>query len=223
MYLYKAYILLKFQVVMAYKYDFFISYRRTEPPAKWIGEFFKLEIERQLSSLAFKPKIFFDVETLRNGDVWEEKIKEAIAKSRYFIPIYSPEYFDPEHYAIFEYAYMLEKVKRFGLSNHYNPIRPILHISPKVLNNAPLNYADFTETKDIVLRDSAFEQCRDTLKRKIEEIVMEIIDEFDNIPDYQKEFEDEELFNSSVIHVNELKKIYKFHDRYKDYQPVNIT
>jgi TIR domain len=75
-------------------YDVFISYSREPRNAQWVEEqvFKPLLAARHSDGTPFK--VFFDTRNLRLGDFWYRRLALAIAGSRYFVPVYSDDYFD---------------------------------------------------------------------------------------------------------------------------------
>jgi hypothetical protein len=75
-------------------YDVFISYSRTHPEhIEWV----RTQVVEQLLR-ARRPdgeplRVFFDTEELRPGDTWIERLYHAIDASRFFVPVYSADYF----------------------------------------------------------------------------------------------------------------------------------
>jgi len=80
---------------MAYKYDVFISYRRTFPTfARWIPETFFVPFVDYLSQKLLRPaKVFWDENSIYDGDQWESRIYDALAHSTVLVPVIIPTYF----------------------------------------------------------------------------------------------------------------------------------
>jgi hypothetical protein len=76
------------------EYDVFVSYARTPPENEaWVRQ----EVVAPLSAAigpGGKPlRVFFDQRTIRPGESWFQRLAHAIHASRFFLPVYSPEYF----------------------------------------------------------------------------------------------------------------------------------
>lgn len=135
---------------MAYQYDIFISYRRSEPPKSWLYNYFLVELEKQLRLHIPEPNIFIDKEEIKIGDAFNRKIINAIQSSKFFVPILSANYWLPDHYALHEYAYMLYIYEKLSPHfQHYTPILPILFVEPTDINSLNFDYWDLFKTKDI--------------------------------------------------------------------------
>jgi hypothetical protein len=77
----------------AESYDVFISYSRDSGNAKWVEEqvFKPLCAARRVDGTPLN--IFFDTRSIRVGDFWYRRLALAIAGSRYFVAVYSDDYF----------------------------------------------------------------------------------------------------------------------------------
>jgi hypothetical protein len=76
---------------MSYHYSSFISYRRNVGDEKFIKKF-KAIIECEAHKVTNIPKVFFDEESIRWGDEFDEKIYDGIVASYFFIPFYHNSY-----------------------------------------------------------------------------------------------------------------------------------
>jgi hypothetical protein len=80
-------------------YVVFISYARTPENAKWVKE----NVYDRLCSEFKKHEIFFDTKSIKLADDWQSKLARGITDSRFFLPIYTKDYFDPDRkYCIYE-------------------------------------------------------------------------------------------------------------------------
>jgi TIR domain-containing protein len=93
---------------MDYEYDAFFSYKRDresdywhkrvkEKLAYWAKQGFNREI-----------RIFFDTEEIQIGQLWEEKIGNALKKSRCIVCFWSPQYFQSK-WCVSEWETFLER------------------------------------------------------------------------------------------------------------------
>jgi hypothetical protein len=79
-------------------YDVFISYARTPENSAWV----KAQVYEQLLKLR-KPdgsplRVFFDQRGIDPGENWVRKLALAIQGSRFFIPVYTADYFEEKTY-----------------------------------------------------------------------------------------------------------------------------
>lgn len=79
---------------MAYEYDIFLSYPRIDPIGPWVADVFDKELRRWLRAELGECRVFRDTEAIRAGDVWPERLADALHKSKLMIPIWCPTYFD---------------------------------------------------------------------------------------------------------------------------------
>ncbi|MBP2704051.1 TIR domain-containing protein [Microbispora sp. RL4-1S] len=104
---------------------FFLSYAhipshdpaRRDDPNRWVKKLFEDLCEHINNLTNLRPGAaagFMDVE-LRSGHHWPERLSEALATCRVFVPLYSPRYFESEQCGK-EWAAFLHR-----LSNHANP------------------------------------------------------------------------------------------------------
>ena len=76
------------------EHDVFISYSRTDPAdAQWLRE----QVVKPLLK-ALKPdgelfRVFFDTDSLHAGDTWLPRLYHTIDACRFFVPVYSDDYF----------------------------------------------------------------------------------------------------------------------------------
>ena len=75
------------------EYDVFISYSRKSENSAWV----KAQVYEQLLKLrkvnGSPLRVFFDEHSIKVGDNWPNKIELAIQGSRFFIPVYTADYF----------------------------------------------------------------------------------------------------------------------------------
>jgi hypothetical protein len=77
-----------------YQYDVFVSYRRNRFSLNWIaGEFISVFEERLEAELGRPPLVFWDQNSVDDGEVPVEIIKEALGTSRCLLSILSGPYF----------------------------------------------------------------------------------------------------------------------------------
>jgi hypothetical protein len=74
-------------------YDIFISYSREPANAKWVREHVFEPLAHARHADGRPLSVFFDTRNLRVGDFWYRRLALAIAGSRYFVPVYSEDYF----------------------------------------------------------------------------------------------------------------------------------
>ena len=113
---------------MGYKYDIFISYRRSNETLKWLNDHFipllKFRVGMELEN---EPSIFLD-EQLEVGGTWPLTLGDALSNSKIIIPLWSKNYINSQ-WCITEISHMLEREKITGCRskhNHYGIIIPIV-------------------------------------------------------------------------------------------------
>ena len=75
-------------------YDVFISYSRTPENALWVTQNVYQPLHNFRGVDGRPLRVFFDTENIKTGASWYATLVEAINNSRYFIAIYSGDYFD---------------------------------------------------------------------------------------------------------------------------------
>ena len=104
-----------------YKYDVFISYSRKKDVYQWVHNIFLPVFKLFFNeSLSWDPKIFVDVNEIKFGDSWPERLKEAIAYSKCMISIWTPSYFRSE-YCIKECGLMMYRETMLGYRKPTTP------------------------------------------------------------------------------------------------------
>ena len=73
--------------------DVFISYARDEKNARWVEENVLAALYAARRSDGKPLAVFFDRHAIKVGYAWYATIVDAICESKYFIPIYSHDYF----------------------------------------------------------------------------------------------------------------------------------
>jgi hypothetical protein len=79
---------------MSYEYDVFFSYKRRGPSLDWtrqVKDRFEFWLGEEFPDR--EPKVFVDEECIEAGDVWPEKLKHALSRSRCMVSLLSLPYF----------------------------------------------------------------------------------------------------------------------------------
>jgi hypothetical protein len=76
------------------RYDVFISYARTVENTKWVEENVLAPLSRVRTAEGKPLRIFFDRQSIKIGYTWYTTLVEGVYGSRFFVPIYSEDYFD---------------------------------------------------------------------------------------------------------------------------------
>lgn len=106
---------------MSYEYDFFISYRRDPPVGTWVTNHFAPLLEQWLNeSCGRAVRIYRDVEAIKTGDEWPQNIREALLRSRFLVPVFSPSYFRSS-WCVAELATMQARERVLGLRRGSSP------------------------------------------------------------------------------------------------------
>jgi hypothetical protein len=106
---------------MDYDYEIFLSYSRKTCVAEWVKErFVPLFRDYLANDLGDEPRIFVDRDEIVPGDVWPERVKNALAKSKCLIAMWSPLYFSSEE-CCRELAVMYKRNVELGLASTMNP------------------------------------------------------------------------------------------------------
>jgi hypothetical protein len=76
------------------EYDVFVSYTRTPPENEaWVREHVVQPLNAAAGPTGKALRVFFDQRTIRPGELWFKRLAHAIHASRFFLPVYSAEYF----------------------------------------------------------------------------------------------------------------------------------
>ena len=79
---------------MSYQYDVFFSYKRRGLTLDWTRQVknrFELWLAEEFADRA--PKVFVDEECIEAGDVWPDKLRNALRHSRCMVSVLSTTYF----------------------------------------------------------------------------------------------------------------------------------
>ncbi|HXP19778.1 MAG TPA: toll/interleukin-1 receptor domain-containing protein [Streptosporangiaceae bacterium] len=79
---------------MAYVYDVFLSYRRSNAWPKFVETIFIPMFRHWLEAeIGRPPRIFFDVDEIETGESWPHRLAAGIASSKIMVCLWSTEYF----------------------------------------------------------------------------------------------------------------------------------
>lgn len=77
-----------------YKYDVFLSYRRSNAWPRFVDSIFVPMFRHWLEAeIGQKPEIFYDVDSIEMGESWPYRLAEGIASSKILVCLWSNEYF----------------------------------------------------------------------------------------------------------------------------------
>lgn len=97
-----------------YQYEAFYSYKRDEESNKWhekVVSKLRYWLKKELAQSDVK--LFFDVESIQTTDRWEMKIAEGLRRSKCFVGIWSPDYFQ-SRWCLSEWHTFLARERRLG-------------------------------------------------------------------------------------------------------------
>jgi hypothetical protein len=80
---------------LSYRYDVFLSYRRSWPgnAGRWVrNHFHRLLVDCLSDQLDWEPKVFFDLEA-ETGSHWPSMLEDALLHSKMLVGVWSPPYF----------------------------------------------------------------------------------------------------------------------------------
>lgn len=98
-----------------YQYDVFFSYRRDPLIQDWIMEVVtRLRFRLTQDLGGDQARIFWDRD-IEVGDIWPEKLRDAVQKSKCLVPVWSPSYFQSA-WCLSEWQSFLAREKRFAVS-----------------------------------------------------------------------------------------------------------
>lgn len=106
---------------MGYEYDFFLSYRRDAPVGHWVSNHFAPLLEQWLNESCDRPvRLHIDALELEPGSEWPVRLRAALARSRFLVPVFSPSYFRST-WCLAELATMQARERELGLRTAENP------------------------------------------------------------------------------------------------------
>lgn len=105
---------------MTYKYDIFVSYRRTDLVGRWVRNHFVPELQLRLDANAGAPmRIFCDFK-LAEGANWAASLKNELRDSKLLLPVWSADYFRSE-WCMAEWGSFRERERVLGLWGAADP------------------------------------------------------------------------------------------------------
>lgn len=82
---------------MAYQYDVFLSYRRSNNWPRYVENHFFPMLKHWLDTILGRPSlIFFDVHDIETGEAWPYKLANGLACSKAMVCLWTKEYFGSE-------------------------------------------------------------------------------------------------------------------------------
>lgn len=83
---------------LAEAYDVFVSYSRTDPAhVQWVRDQLVAPLSQALRPDGRPFRVFLDTRGLAPGQAWNLRLFQAIDASRFFVPVYSADYFDKDY------------------------------------------------------------------------------------------------------------------------------
>jgi len=117
-----------------YRYDLFLSYRRTPNVSAWVHNHFHPRLRDCLSDeLADEPRIFLDV-AQDPGTPWPANLRYALQRSRLMVAVLSPPYFR-SRWCLAEWQTILRREQMLGLDGPQSAVRLVY----------PVQYSDGEE------------------------------------------------------------------------------
>ena len=98
-----------------YEYEAFYSYKRDVESDSWheiVVSKLKFWLKKELSQTDVK--IFFDVESIETADRWDEKIADGLKKSKCFVGLWSPDYFQ-SRWCLSEWRTFVERERKLEM------------------------------------------------------------------------------------------------------------
>jgi hypothetical protein len=115
---------------MSFTYSSFISYRRNESDSKFIRNL-KDIIAAEAQTVTNKAKVFFDENSIKWGNEFDDAIYDGILSSYFFIPIYHYTYLHVDNVwcarEIYHALQIEEKIREHTANPKYSFILPIIY------------------------------------------------------------------------------------------------
>src|SRR2546428_13893132 len=133
---------------MDYEWDVFLSYLHERPSGPWVNDHFLPYFTFQLgNALNQKARIFYDRIGIHSGQKWPACLKQALARSKCLVGIWSPLYFHSA-WCLSECAVMLHREKQLGYGTKEKPDGLVVGIKVNDGTHFPsyaadTQYADF--------------------------------------------------------------------------------
>jgi hypothetical protein len=105
---------------MSYEYEIFVSYRRPPPVGDWVQLYFKpLLVQWLAEATPLAPRVFVD-DQIEVGTTWPAKLRTALLRSCFLVPVWSPSYFTSP-WCLAELHTMRARERVLGLRTDENP------------------------------------------------------------------------------------------------------
>jgi hypothetical protein len=168
---------------MSYRYDVFISYRRTDLVGRWVQNHFYPEFQMRLDANAgFATSVFCDTQ-LQEGDDWAGSLKANLRDSKLLIPIWSADYFRSK-WCMTEWMNFLERQRILGTTKRL--FLPIRYSDGNFFpaSASAIQYKDlsrYTYPDEVFRRSERWMEFTD----KIDEFVATVLEALDEVPEWQ--------------------------------------
>lgn len=100
---------------MGYRYDVFVSYRRSGNVGEWVRTHLVPTLTRALADeLDTEPRLFLDTDGIEVGDRWPQRLEWALHRSRLLLAVWSPPYFT-SRWCLAEWRTMVARQELLGV------------------------------------------------------------------------------------------------------------
>jgi TIR domain len=185
---------------MAYQYDVFLSYRRSNDWPRFVENHFIPKFQHWLdAALGHTSKIFFDVRDIETGDAWPYKLANGLAHSKTMVCLWSREYFS-SRWCELELTQMLARRKSL-----VGPLGPPPLILAVVIHDSEDIDPSLTDIQRFTLRDycnpwiAEGSQTAERLSVEIEKFARDVADALAQAPEYDAKWP--ELVTAEFLHL----------------------
>jgi hypothetical protein len=172
---------------VSYEFDIFFSYKRDIESNFWhkrLKE--KVDFWTKYYLGVEDLRIFFDVDDIRTGELWRERIAEALRKSKCVVCIWSYTYFRSKH-CVSEWETFEKRSISSGTSliASARNVREQIMFPPKAQSRQSLDFSEYFSTFDSFWTSQRGEEFERNLLKRFADDVAKIIR---NAPDYAESF-----------------------------------
>jgi hypothetical protein len=172
-----------------YKYDLFLSYKRTGDVPMWVANHFYPLLTKALENLLpATPKIFLDTQQ-EIGVKWPNNLAYSLRRSSYMIAVWSVPYFYSP-WCMAEWNSMLKREQLLGMGTEDNPhglVYPVVFAGTRYFPKKALDVQARTDLSRWAIPFLAFKDSDEYLPfyQAIREIAEALVARLDEAPQWQ--------------------------------------
>ena len=165
---------------MAWEYDVFVSYVSRGDEGRWVREVLIPPLAEELTNVHARELTIWHDRDIEGGDLWPERLRQVLDRSRLMIGVFSPSYFR-SRWCTWELATMLAR----HAGDDHTAILPVIYRDGEVFPAEAKVIQQVADLKDMAFLDLPFRTSPKVaeLPLRIEGLAREIGRRVDRVPE----------------------------------------